>query len=767
MGLFMAAALKLGETLVKAVFKTITGQDVVGDAAGGLATVLGDKALSWSDVRRARRLVDGIADATAKHVAGAYEHEFRGLSETDRAVAVDAVRETFAQIPATEFVLAVDFDAGKLERHIRQLTRDYLTSRYFGQDEVGLYDVLLQRSCVAVVGIVRDLSDLANRAVPEILDRLTILGKDVWEAPRQAITDAAKDKDSAFTEVYREYVDDSMDMVKLDSTRLTRVNCYPLSVAYLSLPARLADGQVTTVEEAFAGRKKVLIRAYCGCGKTTYLHRLFMLTARRGLSGRLAPLNHATPFYLSLHRYADGSMPTVDDLFADAGADIRGEMPPGWVQRQLREGDSLVLINGVDELPAGQRSPILAWIKKVTTKFDRARYVLTSRPGAVSDDWAVEAGFQIIDLLPMGPADAVTFIRRWHEAIKIILPGDEQRIDRCAARLVDALACRHALRALSMNPLTCALMCALHYEEQVALPDQWLDLVRLVIEILVSERDQARGVADDLPAMSREQRIFALQDIAYWMTTEEMTDANVTEVRQRVEHMLMGMGLDATNGHVDNVLDYLIARSGLIHVRPGGRLRFSSPVVRDYLAAKEAVSGSHIRFLLRQSRRIERQHLVVMAAGSASLAGAEELLSGLLSRVDEEETTRERLRVLVHECLRVVPAVGAELRQRAEACCCRPVPRTQQEAEVLAATGPLAIDVLAAQPTDDVDVALALIHAAKRIGGNDVVPLLARFAGDIRPAVQQALQDGAQLFDHAQYDRMVLAVRAGEGDPCA
>jgi hypothetical protein len=204
----MAAALKLGETLVKCAFTAITGKDVVGDMATGLASVLGDKALSAAQSRKATRLLANIADTAAGQVAGAYEHEFRGLSESERAVVIEAVGETFAQVSATGSVLAADFDAKRFERQIRDLTGEYLRRRFFGQDEGELYGLILQRSCVEMIGIVRGLSDLANRAAPEVLSRLTALDRDVWEAPRRALAEAAQDKDSTFADLYREFVND-------------------------------------------------------------------------------------------------------------------------------------------------------------------------------------------------------------------------------------------------------------------------------------------------------------------------------------------------------------------------------------------------------------------------------------------------------------------------------------------------------------------------------------------------------------------------------
>lgn len=765
MSLLGTVAVKLGETLVKSACETITGQKILGDLTGGLSAVLGGRAVEGLDSRRARRQLDEIADTVAERVLNQYGHEFRGLPDGERAVVIEAVGETFELVPpAAGLVLGTDFNADGLERKVRSLTNEYRRTRFFGQDEISLYDLLLRTSCADVVEIVRALSSLANLAVPEIVGRLTEIADEVRKAPHRAIADAAKQGDTAFAEVYRRYVASELDAVDLDSDRLSETSRrYPLSLAYLSLPARIQrepdSPVVTRIESAFASRSRLLLRAQCGGGKTTFLYRLFVLTARRSLTGELARLNSAVPFYVPLHEYAEGELPTPDEFLNAVARDVAGEMPQGWVHRQLRDGESLVLINGVDELPVQRRAGMLDWIKKLTAMFDKPRYVLASRPGAVPEDWPPEVGFEIVDLLPMGPSDARTFIRRWHDAVGSTLSSDVARVevDACANRLLEALASCHALRALSSNPLTCALMCALHRDNRVDLPGGWLDLIRMVVEILVEERDRERGVADGL-ALSMEQRIRTLQDLAYWMVTEDLVAPRVEDVQERVGHLL---GFTETNGgptvQTGGVLDHLAVRSGLIHVRPDHTLCFTVPILRDYLAAREAASGSNIRSLLRDSHLLERQHLVVMTAGHAQLARAEELLSGLLVRAAEHADTRDRFYVLAYACLRIAPGLGSELRQRVEACCGLVVPRTAQDAQILATVGPVVVDLLAEQPTDDIEVTLALIHTAAHIGGDDVLPFLAQLAADGRPAVGQALRDASPKFDSEEYGRVVLA----------
>jgi hypothetical protein len=312
-------------------------------------------------------------------------------------------------------------------------------------------------------------------------------------------------------------------------------------------------------------------------------------------------------------------------------------------------------------------------------------------------------------------------------------------------------------------------MCALHREGKFVLPEQWIDLIQAIIEILVNERDRDRGVIDTL-WLPAGQRIGVLQDLAYWMTTENVPTLKRDRVLERVKYKLEGARLAAAreghSGSADEVLDYLITRSGLIHAA-GDDLGFTSEILRGYLAACEAVSGGNIGSLIREAHMAERQHLMVMVAGRSRLAVAEELLTGLLEKAEQDAAARTRLHLLIRACLHTAPAVGQELRERIEACCGPKTPRTAVEAETLAAAGPLVVDMLASHPLDDVESVVASIHAAAHVGSEDVLPFLARLARDGRPAVTEALRAAAAAFDTAEYERLVPVDLASEADPQA
>lgn len=476
----LSAAIALGKTLLKSAVGAATGSPDVGDAAGEVAGVFGDRLLEKSAERAARRRIEQLTDTVGARVLGHYQYEFRSLSEQQRAVVVEAVDETFKRVPpASRLVIEEDFDPALVDARIRGLTDVYVSGRVFNEDETSLYRLLLRESCAAVVQLVRGTSGLSDLAVPEILTRLTTIETLISQAPTLAIAAAERRRDDEFTKQYRDFIGRRLNTLDLYSYRLRpESRRYPLPLAYFSLMAHVRGEKPERIrlEEAVADRRRVLLRAYCGAGKTTYMYRWFVLAATGGLPGQSLSSGSVLPLYLPLDRYSAGGLPEPVDFVRSVGNLILGAMPDGWIQRQLDQERSLVLINGLDEVPVAGREKALEWISELIDQFPNPRYVLASRPGVLDDPWLAAQKFAVVDLDGMGPADSRDFILRWHEAAKSNLSGEEARarVDACATALLDAVASCHALRALARHPLTCALMCALHCEGQFDLPHQWL-----------------------------------------------------------------------------------------------------------------------------------------------------------------------------------------------------------------------------------------------------------------------------------------------------
>src|SRR5258708_18621104 len=104
-------------------------------------------------------------------------------------------------------------------------------------------------------------------------------------------------------------------------------------------------------------------------------------------------------------------------------------MPRGWVHEKLRSGRAIVLIDGLDEIPASQREDVRTWLKELMETYSHARFIVTSRPHAVKDGFIDQGEFDDAELQPMELPDIYTFIEHWHKAVRAELREDEEKAE--------------------------------------------------------------------------------------------------------------------------------------------------------------------------------------------------------------------------------------------------------------------------------------------------------------------------------------------------
>ncbi|WP_446678303.1 NACHT domain-containing protein [Streptomyces scopuliridis] len=108
------------------------------------------------------------------------------------------------------------------------------------------------------------------------------------------------------------------------------------------------------------------------------------------------------PFVLRLRAFTTADeLPLPEDFLRASGVPLHGSAPAGWAERLLTGGRALVLADGVDKVPTRQRSRTETWLRSLISAFPEARYVVTTRPSAVPEDWLTGHGFTAHSLLPM------------------------------------------------------------------------------------------------------------------------------------------------------------------------------------------------------------------------------------------------------------------------------------------------------------------------------------------------------------------------------
>ncbi|MFJ8646915.1 NACHT domain-containing protein [Streptomyces sp. NPDC093546] len=740
-------------------------------------TVLGAVARSLVAPRAGAGLVDrplrplprpAKPDRLARVLSERLTASYGSLPEHERLAAVDSVRETFTAVGeiGAERLFRLDLDPGRLAGELRAPAEGLSTRA------LDLYEELLALCCAHLVEQLTAHPSFPARAAVEqtrAAGRTRALVEDLATAPYRRQDAAALE----FEERYAAYVTATYGRLELFGLTLGRsASEWPLDTAYISLTVSDTGGAerrdamdlphagrgAVTAEQALAESDRVLLRGPAGSGKSTLVQWLALNAARRTFPAELADWNRCVPFVLRLRAFASAeSLPLPDDFLRAAGVPLHGAAHAGWVVSLMASGRALVLVDGVDEVPARLRGRTVAWLKSLIAAFPDARYVVTTRPSAVPEDWLAAQGFVARSLLPMDREDTRSFVAHWHASARLESPAEAELLDTYEQSLLQAVTTRRDLGRLATNPLMCALLCALNRDRRMHLPRARKELYDAALDMLLVRRDMEReiGCVEGV-SLSREEQTALLQRLAYWLVRNGQAEAAREEAVEMVGEWLTAMP-QVTAGP-DAVFAHLLIRSGLLREPVLGSVDFVHRTFQDYLGAKAAVESRDFGVLVRNANDDQWDDVVRMAVGHARVEERARLLRGLLRRADRAPRLRHRLVLLAAACLEHAPELDPEVRGEVEARAKELVPpRAQSEAEELAKVGELVLELLPG-PEEALEehTAAAVVRTAGLVGGDAAFELVARFREDTRVPVAYQVSQAWVSFDAERYAQEVL-----------
>lgn len=722
---------------------------------------------------------DKIVDKIAREADALRATEFRGLPEHEWKAAAECVKAAFGNVGRLDarVTLRHAMDPERLAEWLRGLAPDL--PREYGLTPVacGAYERLSVLACAAVVEFVRRHPDFPQQVEIEQLERLERI-----EAHVATPTDAELRR---FEKSYCASVARRLDRLELFGVTLRDQDFhYPMSTAYISVAGQSAGGNPVggqevggqaisacppRIEQVIGAHRRVLLSGEAGSGKTTLMQRLALWAARDGFPGELRDWEGVVPFFIPLRHFDFAArLPAPEDFLDYTSPLLRAEMPDSWVRGLLREGRALLLIDGVDELPEEQRERMRrVWLEELLAMYPATRVVVSSRPSALERRHDT-AGFRTATLQPMTLADQRAFVAHWHGAVAAYRgedPSTEFQSD-----LVAKLASRRHLRRLAANPLLCALICALHRERRMHLPEDRIKLYEAALEMLLVRRDAIRGIqgVGELGLAEREQEAL-LQRFAYWMIRNGYSEVSFDQACERI-----GVYLAHTSVRdIDpaDVLRHLLTRSGVLREPGPGLVDFVHRTFQEFLAARQALEEADIAVLLKNAAADGQwREVVVMAVGLAREGERNRLVQGLLKRSRVLRRKRPSLLMLAADAIGNAPTLDPSLRDEVAVQAAQLLPpSSSSRADSLAKIGESVLDVmpdLGSVPPARMPWTVSMLT---QIGGDAAMELLARYAAGqdwsrLRPddedpdlrEVAVRLYDGASAFEPAAYAEAVL-----------
>lgn len=698
--------------IVKSVYDAIAQEGCLPELAADFQQGITARGLDYIRLRRTARPLEPLAERFASRLLTMFASETTTLPPRSRLTVLLAVCESLSRDDVDDVLLSeIGNDSAALEQYLEERSRQALA----GLDEAELmfYRRLVREVCRGIIRVAAEIHDFEGSPVAASAEGQELILTALADEPDLA--------DAESTRILRSYLDELLRVLDrpgppgifaTDATKaeqgLYRTFVPPDLVPTGADTARRAamgsrsGGAEMTAERVLDGAWRLLVVGEAGSGKSALLRWIAMRAACREFPRELGRWNRTVPIYLRLRELAETGLPDVDALARALSPSLEAVLPDGWLHRQLERGRGVVLIDGIDELPRSRRGLFIERLRTLVDRYPLARFILASRPAAVSADlwpewteWAGRAELRTVEIAPLSEGAVDTMIDRWHmaEAAASEHPSVRREARSRAASLAELLRADPRLARLARNPLQCALLCTLAREGSEPRPATRPVLFDTSCTAFLDRPEENRGRFDPTALrLTETQKRLLLEGLASWLVKNGMTDATPIQADKRFADLVKVMNLPrAVSGTAVRMA--FVDHEELLRENAQGRIEFVHRAFQEYLAARAIVREDGTALLLDHATDDMWWDTIIFAAGMLQPKERETLIAGMVDRARPPRRFFRRpepaeydrpLMQLALACVRAAGSVATELNDTISAVAGVLFPAARHEEEILA-----------------------------------------------------------------------------------
>lgn len=340
---------------------------------------------------------------------------------------------------------------------------------------------------------------------------------------------------------------------------------------------------------------RIVILGHPGSGKSTIVQFLCLEASKKYAATKkveLIPFRVIIRNYVSEKKKRSGDYEIIEYIHDEVGSHLRGQCPRGFINFCLSQQNSIVIFDGLDEVPKledreGVRSEVLSF----AGRFDKARYIVTSRIVGYEQASLDMNRFLHVELQPLRHSQVENFVLNWYRE-------REREPERRKMRTKSFLKALEspAVGQLAQNPLLLTIMSLVHRAE-ADLPRQRVLLYEKCVEAFLINRDRARGLLSYDEVEIRKCHEY----LGYWMHSRgrregDQITVGIAQLKAKLAEFMSSDSALPFSLHlkkVDEFVDAARRRVGLIVERSQGVFAFGHRSFQEYFAASFLTSVNY------------------------------------------------------------------------------------------------------------------------------------------------------------------------------
>jgi hypothetical protein len=351
--------------------------------------------------------------------------------------------------------------------------------------------------------------------------------------------------------------------------------------------------QTLTLPQALAGNSNLVIIGQPGVGKTVALAHLASLLANRSeemgeLQGRVPFHLHVANLRLPITDEKDALKPITEAFSENASMLDLGRLP-NFIQSVFKSGDTVLLIDGFDELTPSEQQVVSDYFKMLIKVFPKNRIITTGAPEYL--DGLIALGFAPLALTAWPARQNEHFIEQWGQLWSQTVSLEAWA--QTGPEQVDPLLLNVWLGADNMNltPLELTLKAWGAYAGDSLGPHVLEAIATHIRRIAPQNTPLAALETLAMQATLSAQPVFDPRKARDWVRSFEPAEETVSgeqlaaEETATEEKPAKGKKAEKVSTPTYGLLSKMVS-SGLLIAYANNRMRFIHPVFAGYLAGR-------------------------------------------------------------------------------------------------------------------------------------------------------------------------------------